>query len=108
MKVHTEARLEDAIEYYLLNDGGYIKGDSKDFDPNRALEPQRIIGFIRETQEKHWASLFTIHGKDTEKIVLDSLCKELDTKGVLKVLRHGFKCYGRKLRIAVFAHRATL
>jgi type I restriction enzyme R subunit len=35
--------------------------------------------------------------------VLDHLVKELDTKGLLKVLREGFKCYGKKLRMAVFA-----
>ena len=36
-------------------------------------------------------------------MVLDHLVKELDTKGMLKVLRQGFKCYGKKLRVAVFA-----
>jgi type I restriction enzyme R subunit len=36
-------------------------------------------------------------------VVLDHLCKELETKGMLKVLRQGFKCYGKKLLIAVFA-----
>ena len=35
--------------------------------------------------------------------MIDHLDKELDTKGVLKVLRQGFKCYGKKLRMAVFA-----
>lgn len=35
--------------------------------------------------------------------MLDSLCKELDTKGMLEVLRHGFKCYGKLLRVAFFA-----
>ena len=36
-------------------------------------------------------------------MVLDHLCKEMDNKGILKVLRQGFKCYGKKLRVAVFA-----
>ncbi|MEM7602180.1 MAG: type I restriction endonuclease, partial [Verrucomicrobiota bacterium] len=56
-----------------------------------------------KTQEKVWKRLQAIHGEETGKIVLDHLCKELDTKGVLKVLRQGFKCYGKKLRVAVFA-----
>jgi type I restriction enzyme R subunit len=41
-------------------------------------------------------------------VVLDHLVKELDTKGMLKVLRQGFKCYGKKLRVAVFAPSNTL
>jgi len=40
---------------------------------------------------------------ETDKVVIDHLNKELNTKGILKVLRQGFKCYGKKLRMAVFA-----
>lgn len=103
MKKHTEERFEDAIVHHLTTRGGYTLGDDKDFDPARALEPSRIIGFIRETQSKPWQHLSSIHGTGVEKVVLDSLCKELDIKGVLHVLRHGFKCYGRTLKAAVFA-----
>ncbi|MDO9188858.1 MAG: type I restriction endonuclease, partial [Sulfurimicrobium sp.] len=49
-----------------------------------------------------------IHGDETEKVVLDHLVKELETKGMLKVLRQGFKCYGKKLRVAVFAPSNTM
>jgi len=34
--------------------------------------------------------------------VLESLCKWLDTHGALATLRHGFKCFGKTLRIAFF------
>ena len=34
--------------------------------------------------------------------MLDSLSKELGLKGTLHVLRHGFKCYGKTLRMAWF------
>jgi type I restriction enzyme R subunit len=81
-KKHTEDKLEDAIEHHLLNTGGYVKGESKDFDAQRALEPVRVISFIRETQARHWQSLTGIHGEGTEEVVLNSLCNELDTKGV--------------------------
>lgn len=102
-KKHTEARLEDAIEHHLINEGGYVQGVQADFDPVRALEPARVIAFIKETQPKQWRNLFAIHGAETEKVVLDSLCKALDGRGILKVLRQGFKCYGRKLKVASFA-----
>ena len=109
MKKHTEARLEDSIVDSLSKDGGYVsvnyrEGEAKGrYDKARALDPVLVLEFIQKTQEKVWKSLEGIHGSETDKIVLDHLCKELDTKGVLKVLRQGFKCYGKKLRIAVFA-----
>ena len=109
MKEYTEARLEDAIVEHLSELGGYVYVDYRDgeakgrYDKARALDPALVLAFIQKTQEKVWKSLHGIHGEETGKVVLDHLCKELDTKGVLKVLRQGFKCYGKKLRIAVFA-----
>ena len=109
MKNHTEARLEDAIVAHLTTQGGYVfvdyaKGPAKDrYDKVRALDPALVLGFIQTTQGKTWKSLEAIHGDETSRIVLDHLAKELETKGMLKVLRQGFKCYGKKLRVAVFA-----
>ncbi len=109
MKKHTEARLEDAIVDHLTGQGGfkfvdYREGEAKGrYDAEKALDPQLVMEFIQQTQEKVWKSLQAIHGVETENVVIDHLVKELNTKGVLKVLRQGFKCYGKKLRIAVFA-----
>ena len=109
MKKHTEARLEDAIVDHLITQGGYVfvdytKGAAAGrYDKARALDPALVLGFIQATQAKLWQSLKAIHLGDTEKVVLDHLVKELETKGMLKVLRQGFKCYGKKLRVAVFA-----
>ena len=109
MKKHTEARFEDAIVDHLVTQGGYVFVDYNHgeaagrYDRARALDPALVLGFIRATQAKQWQSLHAIHGAETEKVVLDHLVKELDTKGMLKVLRQGFKCYGKKLRVAVFA-----
>lgn len=102
MKKHTEDRLEDAIEYQLVENDCYKKGSSDEFNTERALEPARVIAFIEKTQSKVWQSLKGIHGSDTEKIVLDDLCKTLETQGMLNVLRHGFKSYGKKLKVAYF------
>mgnify|MGYP001550211803 CR=1 FL=1 len=103
MKKHTENRLEDAIEYWLLNEHGYDKGASKDYDVEHALEPARVIKFIKETQEKVWNNLTAVHGDAAEELLIEGLVKELNTKGMLKVLRHGFKVYGKKFKVATFA-----
>lgn len=109
MKKHTEARLEDAIVQDLCDQRGFVHVDYRQgvakerYDKARALDPALVLGFIQKTQEKVWKSLHGIHGEETGKVVLDHLCKELATKGILKVLRQGFKCYGKKLRVATFA-----
>ena len=112
MKPHTEARLEDAIVHSLCSAGGYTQVDYRAnaagpnagrFDTERALDPDAVLAFIQATQPGPWQSLQAIHGADAPRVVLDHLGKELDTKGMLKVLRQGFKCYGKTLRVAVFA-----
>ena len=101
-KKHTEQRFEDAIEYHLLNHDRYLKGDSKDYDPELALEPERVISFIQNTQAKTWAALANIHGDGTARVILADLTKHLETQGMLNVIRNGFKCYGKKLKVAYF------
>ena len=102
-KKHTEERLEDAIEYELIDQGGYHKGDPNSYDKERALFPQEVLAFIQKTQPKVWEGLKAIHKEKTEKVILDGLCKTLGSNGMLKVLRNGFKCYGKTIRVAYFA-----
>tara|TARA_Y100001973_G_C5204218_1_gene340251 strand:- start:1806 stop:4868 length:3063 start_codon:yes stop_codon:yes gene_type:complete len=103
MKKHTEARLENAIEHCLIHEHHYQRGLSKDFDVEKAIESARVIEFIQSTQKNTWASLEAVHGSAAESILIDGLVKELNTKGMLKVLRHGFKVYGKKFKVASFA-----
>ncbi len=102
-KKHTEARFEDALEYELINKGGYSKGIATQFDKSRCMDSVVLIDFIKSTQEIHWQALKNIHQERVEKVVLDELEKEINSKGILTVLRHGFKCFGRTLRVAYFA-----
>lgn len=110
MRQHIEARLEDAIVHALCEGGGgyrlidYRQGEAAGrFDKARALDAIELLAFIQQTQAKTWASLHAVHGAETACVVIDHLVKELDTKGMLKVLRQGFKCYGKTLRVASFA-----
>lgn len=101
MKQTSEAAFETAIEAVLLADG-YSRVDAKSFDRERAIFPSEALAFIRATQGKVWEKLEALHGEQTGARVLESLCKWLDTHGALATLRHGFKCFGRTLRIAFF------
>lgn len=97
--IHTEAAFESIIESHLLANG---YSSIETYDPQRALFPAETLAFVQSTQSKEWAKLAALHGERTPEIVLTDLCKWLDTYGCLAVLRNGFKCYGRTLRVAFF------
>lgn len=96
-----EQAFETVIETYLLSNG-YVTVDKDDFDRERSIFPSAVLAFIRETQPQEWAKLEALHGERTGEQVVDDLCKWMDTYGSLATLRHGFKCYGRTLRVAFF------
>lgn len=101
MKRTSEAAFEIAIEAVLLANG-YVIVDGERFDRERAIFPDEALAFIRTTQTKVWEKLEALHGDQTGSRVLEALCKWLDTHGALTTLRHGFKCFGKTLRIAFF------
>jgi len=101
MKQTSETAFETAIEAVLLG-SGYTRVDGKGFDRERAIFPDEALAFIRATQAKVWDKLDALHGEHTGARVVESLCKWLDTHGTLATLRHGFKCFGKTLRIAFF------
>ncbi len=98
---HTEASFETVIEAHLLQNG-YVQIARDGFDRERAIFPDAVLSFIRETQPKEWAKLEALHGDKTGEQILGDLCKWMDANGSLATLRHGFKCYGRTLHAAYF------
>jgi type I restriction enzyme R subunit len=99
---HRERAFESAIEDHLLTCGGYTKADPAQFDRERALDPTTFLAFVRETQPEKRRALEALHGTETGTVVLDDLCKAMDARGSLDVLRHGFKCFGKQLEVAFF------
>lgn len=107
MKKHLEIRFEEAIEDYLVKNE-YLKGDSSKYDIKNAIFPDDIVEFIENSQPKNWKYLYEYNGEKTKEILISSLVKELDNKGSLNVLRHGFKCYGKTFNIANFKPNTKL
>ena len=101
MKNTSESAFETVIEAHLLANG-YVSVAQAGFDRDRAIFPDVVLAFIRETQPKEWAKLEALHGNKTGEQVITDLCKWMDTNGSLATLRHGFKCYGRTLYPAFF------
>ena len=63
---HSEAAFETAIEAHLLHNG-YVPVDGEGFDRERAIFPEMVLAFIRETQPKEWAKLEALHGDKTRR-----------------------------------------
>jgi len=97
----SEQAFENAIADVLLA-SGFQRHDSKDFDRENAVFPKEVIAFIQATQKQIWDKLEILHGDKTGERIIAALCKWMDENGALNTLRHGFKCYGKTLRIAFF------
>ena len=109
MSQTTERAFETYVEEILLTKGGWKSGSNAEWDKERALFPAQVFGFIQETQGKLWEEMKALHATGLEALLLTTLVKELDAKGSLHVLRHGFKFYGKTFRLATFkpAHGAN-
>jgi type I restriction enzyme, R subunit len=97
----AESAFETAISDTLL-ERGYTTIAPQTFDRERVIFPSVVLDFIQRTQAQTWAKLEALHGDKTSERVLLDLCNWLDAHGSLATLRHGFKCYGRTLRVAYF------
>ena len=101
-KATAEAAFERYIEHSLIEQSGWRRGSPKGWDVNLAVFKSEAIAFIRETQPKLWDQMHRLHGAELETRLVAALCKELDVKGTLNVLRHGFKFYGKTFRLTYF------
>jgi type I restriction enzyme R subunit len=101
INTHSESAFETVIESHLF-DNGYSPIDRAGYNSARAIFPETVLAFIQKTQPKEWNKLEALLGPQTGDQVISDLCKWMDIHGSLATLRHGFKCYGRKLHIAYF------
>jgi type I restriction enzyme, R subunit len=102
MDIVKEKTFEEAIEQSLISYGGYAKGSVADYNKELALDVPTVISFLKSTQPKEWEKLEKVHGKETEKKVIQRLVKELDARNSLDMLRHGFIDFGSRFNLAYF------
>jgi type I restriction enzyme R subunit len=98
----NEHAFETYVEELLLTRGGWKPSTNAEWDQGRALFPARVFAFLQETQPKLWDEMRALHAAGLEALLIAALVKELDLKGTLHVLRHGFKFYGKTFRLAYF------
>ena len=95
MSQTNESAFESYVEEILLTGGKWKSGSIAEWDKERALFPKQVFIFLKQTQAELWKQMMDLHGSDLEPMLLATLVKELDAKGSLHVLRHGFKFYGK-------------
>lgn len=102
-----EIAFEKSIEQVLLVDGYSLLPNSA-FDKEKAIFPATLIAFIQATQPKEWTKLHSILGDNTANQIIYDLTKWIELNGVLSTLRHGFKCYGKRIQLAYFKPSHTM
>ena len=74
---HSEGAFETVIEATMLAHG-VMPEPASGFDRDRAIFPEAVLSFIRDTQPKEWKALEALHGEKTGAQVLADLTKWMD------------------------------
>ena len=88
--------------------GGFRRRMAEEYDRALCLVPRDVIDFIYATQPKEWDRLKQYYGPDVKDRFLKRLAREVETHGVLDVLRTGIKDAGVKFRLAYFRPASRL
>jgi type I restriction enzyme, R subunit len=87
----SEKGIEALIVRALIDEAGYVAGDSKDFDRDHAVDQAKLFDFLGATQPEAVEALGI--GEDGSKRLqfLHRLQGEITKRGVIDVLRNGVK-----------------
>ena len=96
MAAHNEIHFESYIAEKLVKESGWVEGHASKYDKERALYTEDVISWVKKSNPDAWEKLERNNGKDTERVVLDRLVKDLanNNNGTMKVLREGFNVAG--------------
>lgn len=102
--VHHELTFGDAIVASML-ESGWREGNPHEYRAELGVDAGELFGFIGATQREEWEELRTYYGNDpddAQRGFLKVLDQQLNTKGLIEVLRSGVKDHGVKIRLAYF------
>lgn len=103
-----EKNFEEAIENYLITEGGYEKGISEHLNRTSALDEDTFINFIKTTQPTEWEKHTRNYPNNPEQALLRRFQEEVSATNLLQVLRHGFKDRGVKFYPCYFKPETTM
>ncbi len=103
-----EKNFENDIEAYLLNFGGYKKGNQHTYDKTKAIDMPVLLSFIEKTQPKTWQRYKNVYGDKAEKQLYNIFQQNVSDYGLIHVLRNGIKDRGIEIRFAYFVPASNL
>jgi len=89
----SEKAFQNDIIAHLVSTG-YTKRGTLNFNKSACLDPELVLKFIQDTQEKMWKKFERVYGIDAEKKFFFRLVNDIEKKGTINVLRYGFKDVG--------------
>ncbi|MCH8533253.1 MAG: DEAD/DEAH box helicase family protein [Saccharospirillum sp.] len=81
---------------------GWLVGKASGYDTVHALYPEDLIGYFQEAWPERWEKFCKGNPQNPEKVLIQKTVRELEKKGTLDVLRHGFKIPGVKVDLCSF------
>jgi len=87
----SEKGLESIIVASLVEEAGYVQGDSQDYDREYAVDLSKLLQFLATTQPETYAALGISQEGSKRTKFLHRLQGEIAKRGVLDVLRSGIK-----------------
>lgn len=103
-----ERDFEADIEQWLVEKGGYTKGNQKTYDKERAIDMKTLTGFIMATQPKMWERYVRKYGDRAEQRFYQVLQDYISRYGIIYALRHDIDDLGMKFRICYFRPASEL
>lgn len=103
-----EKNFEQDIETYLLNEGGYIKGDQSTYDKKRAIDMPVLLQFIQHTQPKVWQRYVNLYGEKSSDQLYKVFQTDVANYGLVHVLRNGIKDRGVAIKFCYFKPSSNL
>ena len=104
---YLEIDFEEHIEEQL-HESGYRSVEPTQYDKQLCLIPDEVIVFVKETQPKEYEKLEIQYGADTESKLNKRICTEIESRGVIDVLRNGVKDRGCHFTLCYFQPKSGL
>lgn len=113
----AEKRFEHDIEAFML-ENGYEQFSYQDernywiykehYDPSKCLYLDVLVDFISKTQPREWNTYLKYHGAQAKEKLYKWFDTEVNTHGLIHVLRNGITDMGVKLKVCYFKPESKL
>ena len=109
MLENKEVRFEQDIECAMVKHGWKSERFQEiGYDATLGLCPNKVLRFIHATQEKTWRQFEKTFGSSAVETFFKQLDKEIQSKGLLDIIRHGLKIRNYTFKLMEFKPSSSL